>query len=33
MPREETSTFAQIRHFEWQKFCNQNMETEIMLEA
>ena len=29
MPREETSTFAQISHFEQQKFCNENMESMI----
>ena len=29
MPREETSTFAQISHFERQKFCNENMESII----
>ena len=27
MPGEETSTFAQILHFEQQKFCSENMES------
>ena len=29
MPREETSTFTPIHHFERQKFCNKNIESII----
>ena len=29
MPREETSTFAPIHHFERQKFCNEKIESII----